>query len=265
VSGRPGNRGDWTGEPRGGSGAGGTVLPADRLAGSMLTFDHLLPLHLADVTFPAEHPLAGQHGPVYGYAIRHPDGLVLVDTGVGWGEADVDAAYQPRRRPLPEVLGAHGLHPQDVALVINTHLHFDHCGSNHLLPQVPIYVQAEEYTAAHSLPHFTILAWVDFPDAQYEQVSGEHELLPGVRLLPTPGHTPGHQSVVLETERGLVVLAGQAIYSVAEYRQVLATGELLAGGSGDREQARRSAQQLIRLEPQRVYFSHDAAWWERPI
>ena len=230
----------------------------------VLTLDHILPLHLADVTFPPQHPLAGQHGPVYGYAIRHPDGLLLVDTGVGWDNDDIDAAYQPRRRPLPEGLAAHGLHQRDVALVVNTHLHFDHCGSNHLFPRVPIYVQADEYAAAHSLPHFTIPAWVDFPEARYEQVGGEHGLLPGVRLLPTPGHTPGHQSIVLETDSGLAVLAGQAIYSVAQYQQVLATGELPAGSSGDQERALQSARRLISLEPLRVYFSHDHARWERP-
>ena len=228
----------------------------------MLTLDRVLPLHLADVTFPPQHPLAGQAGPVYAYAIRHPDGLVLVDTGVGWGNADIDAAYQPERRPLPEALASHGLEQRDVALVINTHLHFDHCGSNHLFAGVPIYVQAEEYAAAHRLPHYTIPDWVDFPDARYEQVDGEREIMPGVRLLPTPGHTPGHQSVVVETETGLAVLVGQAIYSVSEYQQVRLTGELPAGSSRDQESAARSARRLIELEPRRVYFSHDHAQWE---
>jgi len=246
------------------SGGRGTVFLAVRLTGSMLTLDRIIPLHLADVTFPAYHPLAGQDGPVYGYAIRHPDGLLLVDTGVGWDDADIDADYQPRHQSLPEVLIAHGLNRQDVALVVNTHLHFDHCGSNRLFPRVPIYVQADEYTAAHTLAHFTIPTWVDFPDAHYAQVGGEHEILPSVQLLPTPGHTPGHQSIVVETDGGRVVLAGQAIYSVAEYQHVLATGELPAGGSGNRERALSSAKHLIGLEPQYVYFSHDHARWERP-
>jgi glyoxylase-like metal-dependent hydrolase (beta-lactamase superfamily II) len=229
----------------------------------MLTPEDILPLHLADVTFPPPHPLAGTQGPVYAYAIRHPDGVLLVDTGIGWGDAEIDDAYRPERRQLSEALGAHGLTPRDVALVVNTHLHFDHCGSNHLFPRVPIYVQQDEYAAAHTLPHFTILDWVDFPDAHYEQVGGEHQILPGVRLLPTPGHTPGHQSVTIDTVSGLAVLAGQAIYSAAEYRQLVSTGRL-AGGSGDPERALASARRLVSLEPRHVYFSHDSARWDRP-
>ena len=229
----------------------------------MLTLDDILPLHLANVTFPPEHPLAGQHGSVYGYAVRHPDGLLLVDTGVGWGNEDIDEAFQPQRRQLSEALGAHGLDVHDVVLLVNTHLHFDHCGSNHLFPRMPIYVQEDEYAAAHARPHYTILAWVDFPNAHYERVPGEHQILPGVRLLPTAGHTPGHQSVSIETDAGLVVLAGQAIYSAAEYQHILSTGQLPPGGTGDPERALASARRLIDLDPRHVYFSHDDTRWDR--
>ena len=230
----------------------------------MLTLEDILPLHLANVTFPAQHPLAGTQGPVYAYAIRHPDGLLLVDTGVGWGNEEIDDAYQPERRPLGEALSAHGLELQDVVLLVNTHLHFDHCGSNHLFPRVPIYVQQDEYAAAHALPHFTIPSWVDFSDARYEQVPGEQHLLPGVHLLPTPGHTPGHQSVAIETESGLAVLAGQAIYSAAEYQQLVSTGQLASGGSGHAQRALASARRLVGLDPRHVYFSHDRTRWDRP-
>ena len=146
--------------------------------------------------------------------------FVLVDTGLIDTTPEINGDGEEwHPHPLPDELVSR------VALVVNTHLHFDHCGSNHLFPHAPIYVQEAEYTAAHSLPHFTILPWVDFPGARYAPISGEQEILPGVRLLPTAGHTPGHQSVALETERGLVVLAGQAIYSTAEYRHVLAMAQ----------------------------------------
>ena len=228
-----------------------------------LVLEDVIPLHLADVTFPPPHPLAGQSGVVYAYAIRHPAGLVLLDTGVGWGDAELDQAYRPVRRPLDLALAAHGLRLAEVALVINSHLHFDHCGGNRLFPGVPIAVQRAEYEAAHALPHFTIAEWVDFDGASYHQLHGDSELLPGLKVLATPGHTPGHQSVVVDAREGAVLLAGQAVYSAAEYEYVLAHGALPAGGTGDHEAAQASARRLAELRPVRAYYSHDAGRWPR--
>jgi N-acyl homoserine lactone hydrolase len=98
--------------------------------------------------------------------------------------------------------------PRDVACVINTHLHFDHCGGNRLFPGVPIHVQARELADARSLDPYTIREWVDFDGATYVEHEGEVELLPGIRLLPAPGHTDGHQVVVVETDAGTNVLGG---------------------------------------------------------
>src|SRR3977135_3683518 len=65
-----------------------------------MTPDDVVPLHLADVTYPASHPLAGQDGPVLAFAIRHPDGIVLVDTGVGEGNEWIETNYRPRARDV---------------------------------------------------------------------------------------------------------------------------------------------------------------------
>jgi hypothetical protein len=94
--------------------------------------------------------------------------------------------------------------PRDVASVINTHLHFDHCGGNRLFPGVPIHVQARELADARSLDDYTIREWVDFDGATYVEHEGEVELLPGIRLLPAPGHTDGIVAVgAVLTQRGL--------------------------------------------------------------
>jgi N-acyl homoserine lactone hydrolase len=222
----------------------------------------VVPLHLADVSFPPFHPLAGQTGVVYAYAIRHRDGLVLLDTGVGWGNAQLDEAYRPVRRPLEVALAAHGFHRADVVLVVNSHLHFDHCGGNRLFADVPIAVQRAEYQAAHELPHFTIAEWVDFDGATYRQLDGDTELLPGLRVLATPGHTPGHQSVIVDTHEGAVLLAGQAVYCVADYEHLLAQRALPSSGGGDTDPGRASALRLAELHPVRAYFSHDAGSWQ---
>lgn len=229
----------------------------------MLALDRIIPLHLADVTFPEFHPLAGQKGPVFAHLVHHEHGVLLVDTGVGWGNKVLDGYYKPQRLPLAEALEEHNVTPADIALVVNTHLHFDHCGGNSLFPEVPIYVQAAEYEAAHSQPRFTVLEWVDFPGARYVQLDGESQLLPGVDVVPTPGHTPGHQSVVIETSEGAVVLAGQAVYSRTEYDHVRATGTLPPGSYENSDQTMASALLLTGLDARRVFFSHDREAWER--
>src|SRR2546421_12846439 len=148
--------------------------------------------------------------PVLVHTIEHPDGLVLVDTGMIDSRPDLDEEWQPVLRPLAAELLAR------VAVVINTHLHFDHCGGNRLFPGVPIHVQARELADARSLPDYTIREWVDFDGATYVEHVGEVELLPGVRLLPAPGHTDGHQVVVVETNAGPNVLGGDVSVSFRE-------------------------------------------------
>src|SRR5213082_3653838 len=117
--------------------------------------------------------------------------------------------------------------PRDVVCVINTHLHFDHCGGNRLFPGVPIHVQRRELADARTRDDYTIREWVDFPGATYVEHDGEAEILPGVRLVPAPGHTEGHQIVVIETDEGPVVLGGDVGYSFADIGQGDTPGKLL--------------------------------------
>ncbi len=228
----------------------------------MLSIQDIVLLHLADVTFPQEHPRRGQTGVVNAFCVHHSSGLVLIDTGIGRDSEEVDRLYRPVRRRLVDVLDENHLRLLDVIAVINTHLHFDHCGQNALFPSVPIYVQAAEYAAAHQ-PNFTVIEWIDFPAASYRQLTSETEILDGIRVIPTPGHTPGHQSVVVETGEGPVIIAGQAVYSASEYEYLHRTGRLLVDNVPvGRGPHLASARLLVALRPRRVLFSHDAAFWE---
>jgi N-acyl homoserine lactone hydrolase len=143
--------------------------------------------------------------PVFAHTIEHPEGLVLVDTGMTGTHPLVEDDWHPRG--YPERI------PRDVVCVINTHLHFDHCGGNHLFAGVPIHVQARELADALSAGDYTVTEWVDFEGATYVEHDGEAEVLPGIRLLPTPGHTAGHQSVLVE---GVAVIGGDVAYSFRE-------------------------------------------------
>ena len=203
----------------------------------------MIPLHVADVTYPEGHPLAGQDGPVLVFAIRHAQGLVLVDTGIGTGNEWIDEHYDPRGRAVRDALRGAALDPDAVRLVINTHLHWDHSGQNASFPNVPIVVQQAEWDVAWD-EGFTVTEWLDFEGARYQRVSGDAELMPGLRVLSTPGHTPGHQSVSVDTDDGLVLIVGQA----AQDARAFATGE-----------ADASLQRLRALNAARVHFSHDRA------
>jgi N-acyl homoserine lactone hydrolase len=217
----------------------------------------IVPLHLATVTFPGFHPLAGEQGVVRGFVIRHESGPILFDTGVGFGNANIDRWYQPASVRIEAALAGIGLEVTDVRAVVNSHLHFDHSGQNEAIGSCPIYVQAGEL-AAIDQPSFTIVEWVRFPRANYVAINGDHELAAGVRILSTPGHTPGHQSLAVETDDGLVVIAGQAIYSAAEFDHIKVTRALLEGDPPpDPDAYLASALRIVDLEPAAVLFGHD--------
>jgi N-acyl homoserine lactone hydrolase len=163
----------------------------------------------------------GKTWPGFVHTVEHPDGLVLVDTGMIDSTPELDEEWHPTPHPLPADL------VRRVAVVINTHLHFDHCGGNRLFPGLPIHVQARELADARALDDYTIREWVDFPGATYAEHEGEAEILPGVRVVPAPGHTEGHQIVVVETDEGPVVLGGDVGYSFGQIGEADTPGRRL--------------------------------------
>ncbi|GAA0999786.1 N-acyl homoserine lactonase family protein [Subtercola frigoramans] len=185
--------------------------------------------------------LAGEERmPVYVHVIEHPDGRVLVDTGMTELHPAV-ADMDPRLEPLTE----QSIELDSITAVVNTHLHFDHCGGNHLFAGQPVYVQRQELQDARTLNDYTIREWVDAAGVTYIEVEGEFELLPGVRLLPAPGHTRGSQIVVVETEEGPVVIAGDTAVWFGELDEPVTEG-----------------QRLIRsLNPRQVWLAHVAEPW----
>src|SRR5438309_7509553 len=97
-----------------------------RVASVVLSVEDVVPLHLADVTFPDWHPLHGATGSVLAFALRHPTGLLLFETGIGTGNPFIQALYQVDQCAIDAALAAHGHALNDVRLVVNSHLHFDH-------------------------------------------------------------------------------------------------------------------------------------------
>ncbi|MGW1378395.1 MBL fold metallo-hydrolase [Streptomyces sp. NPDC002446] len=202
--------------------------------------------------------------PVLGYLVRHEQGLILFDTGIGSGSPEADAHYRPRRRALPDALAAAGVALADISLVVNCHLHFDHCGGNPQLAGKPIVVQEAELASARQ-GGYTLDELVDFPGATYEELAGEAELLPGVWIIPTPGHTEGHQSLVVRQNDGSVVLAGQAHDLASDFASGhLARHAALAGDAQPLPPYRPWLDRLTEFDPRRVLFAHDCSVWEPP-
>jgi glyoxylase-like metal-dependent hydrolase (beta-lactamase superfamily II) len=211
--------------------------------------------------FAADEPHAGEPGVVIAYAVRHAVGVLLFDTGFGFGNAELDAYYHVESRPIAAAMDDVGIDIADIGTVVNCHLHVDHAGQNGALAGVPTYVQAAEWEIAHTTEH-TILDWIDVPGADYRIIDGDHELFAGIRIVATPGHTVGHQSLVIEAADGTNVLAGQAVYSVGEWigRPGAREGRTRAW---DRDAYDRSVERLRALDPARVWFGHDRESWSR--
>ena len=199
--------------------------------------------------------------PVLGYAVVHPRGVLLFDTGMG-EHPDVDSHYRPRRVSLAAAFASAGLARSDVKLIVNCHLHFDHCGGNPLLPGRPIIVQQRELAAARG-DDYTLPESIGAPGLAYDEITGEAEPLPGVLILPTPGHTDGHQSLVVRQPNGtVVVLAGQSHDTASAYSaDVLAVRAAEDGHAQPLPLAPDWVARLRDLDPARVYFAHDHAVW----
>jgi N-acyl homoserine lactone hydrolase len=199
--------------------------------------------------------------PCLGYLVDHPAGLLLVDTGMG-RHPYVEEHYRPRRRTLDAALAAAGTRVDDIRYLVNCHLHFDHCGANPALPGRPIFTQRVELDTATSTDGYTVPELVDAPGLTYERLDGEAEILPGVLVVPTPGHTPGHQSLVVRRPDGTVVVAGQSHDTATAY-----SADALAWRAGRDGHTPVPAypawiDRLHELDPARVVFAHDNAVWE---
>ncbi|MGH3496131.1 MAG: MBL fold metallo-hydrolase [Nocardioidaceae bacterium] len=213
---------------------------------------------------PAEETGSGQARveAVYGYLVRNDRGLVLLDIGLGESDPETEAWYRPRRVALQDALGTCGISLDEVAMVVNCHLHFDHCGGNPLVAGKPVMCQRQELETARA-GGYTMEHLVDHPGASYELLDGEAEILPGVHVIPTPGHVDGHQSLVVECEDESVVLAGQSHDTASAWSaDALAASASTLGHVDPLPVAPAWMDRLLAFDPKRVLFAHDAAVWE---
>lgn len=215
-------------------------------------------LHLGQVSLPDTHPrVADRICEIYSYVIDHPDGIVVVDTGPRSGHPIIDQLYAPEVSSIVEALNGAGFDERNVTAVVNTHLHFDHCGQNHLLDHAPVWITEAELRVSVT-EFYTVPEWAAIESGRLRLAGDGEAIADGVKVIHTPGHTPGHLSVATETSQGLEIIVGQACYTCAEF---------IAGTSmlddmhdpGWHQIGLDSLARLRSLDPNRAHFSHDAA------
>jgi len=208
-------------------------------------------LHLAKLSPP---PGDGGQWPVHGFVITHPSGAVLVDTGVG-GPEDLLNDWRVVNVSAADALAELDMSPADISLVINTHLHFDHCGQNAVFKHAPFYVQRAELDRARR-ESSGMSGWFDFMGARFELLDGDTQILPGLSVIATPGHTVGHQCVVVQTGDGSPdLLIGDAAYTPRQYSGPL-DQTLPPGQAADRPSWETSIERVHSMTPARVHFCH---------
>ena len=176
--------------------------------------------------FPAEAPGTRFVAPVSSYLVVHPKGKLVFDTGISCDAlADpagrlgkrVASLFAIRSRAGEDVvsqLATLGIRPDGIRYVVNSHFHFDHCGCNASFPRAEFLVQRAELAIARAEGNrYNAKDW-DHP-LEYREVDGEHDVFGdgSVLLLPTPGHTAGHQSLWIRAGERQFVLAADACYT----------------------------------------------------
>ena len=205
-------------------------------------------LHLADLE------VAGSIWPVHGFVVTHQAGALLVDTGVGgWDELLSD--WRVVNRSVADALADIEMSPADIDLVINTHLHFDHCGQNAVFAHAPYYVQRTEVERA-KVESRELFDWFGFMNARFELLDGDADVLPGLSVIATPGHTVGHQCVVVRPAgRGPDLMIGDAAYTPRQYLSP-AAANLPPGQASDLASWQDSVRRIRALALARVHFCH---------
>lgn len=230
------------------------------------------------LTIPRAFMLQGEEGlitvPVPSYLIVHPKGRVLFDTGLHLATLEDPVAH------VGEMLARyHGFHfhsgeevgarlaamqlgPEGVDIVINSHLHFDHCGGNSQLPNADILIQRRELEHARAVESANGYLLGDWDTGQrLRTVDGEHDVFGdgAVVCIPTYGHTPGHQSLRVRTELGgEFVLCGDACYLRDSLEKLYTPGVI-----ADREAALAVFHRLREMQARgaTIMYGHDPDFW----
>lgn len=207
--------------------------------------------------------------PVYSIFVDHPQGKVLIDTGFDrqWVERVLpfEKPLQTEDQTIVAQLARIGVLPEDVDIVVNSHLHFDHCSGNRYFPGARFIMTKEELRHAFVPDPWERLGYdrnlVDMQGAKFTLLEplgeAEYTVLPGITLFETPGHSKGHLSVIVQpTNDTPMIFPIDVAYTAHNLYD-----RALMGLHSDPEDLLRSMQKVeeyARRLGGKIFFSHDA-------
>ena len=167
--------------------------------------------------------------PIWAAAVEGDSFRMVVDTGIAnekWVSENICPCIREADETMEGALEKIGWEAGKVQVVVNTHLHYDHCGNNRLFKNADFYAQRAEWEASKCpLPHQAVFYAGELFDVRAADgtrlhlIEGEYALADGIILIPTPGHSAGHQSVLVNTEEGVVCISGDAANVVENVSQ----------------------------------------------
>ena len=165
--------------------------------------------------------------PIIAWYVFNDERHIMVDTGC----SDLDKTlpfHLPMKQEIPfrELLEREGIEPEKIDTIIQTHLHWDHCYNNRLFPNAEVIVQRREleYSVAPFPIHYTAyespqLGLIPpYMGSRIRTVDGDRRLMDGIEVIFTPGHSPGSQSVIVDTAAGRFILVGDTVPTYANWR-----------------------------------------------
>lgn len=201
--------------------------------------------------------------PIWVYLIETTDGPVLIDTGMPsscvseplglFGGESTIVPQMTAEDTILNILERNGYQKEDLAYIISSHLHFDHAGGNEYFPHTEIVLQSEEYKAAMASADY--LDVCKRPQLNYKQITGDVEYSPGIHLISTPGHSPGHQSVLVNTPKtGNILLTIDAAYTRDNYEKSV---PFAVQSQKDADASIQKLKSIAEDEEAHVFFGHD--------
>ncbi len=209
--------------------------------------------------------------PVPAYLIEHPKGKVLFDTGLGERYRKTPETMMPENKfglqtladmEIAARLRGADIDPASINWIVNSHLHADHCGGNPQIPNATIIVQRREFEAAEETDNPALYHASEYdPGHPVKKIDGEYDLFGDgtIRIIPTYGHTPGHQSVIVTLPKGEVLLAADCCYTEANLQR-----RAMPQFSWDIGEGLKTLDRLKDMEAKgvRILFGHDARQWK---
>ena len=198
--------------------------------------------------------------PVYVFYLEGGDKKILIDTGLEQfmvpPQMEEDLGFGPKE--FEEALSEINVDPEEIDVIIHTHLHNDHCENDYKCPKAKIYVQKAEYEFfknPHPIDHRYYPDVLDDAE-EIVQVEGDADIMDGIRVILTPGHTPGGQSIVVNTRAGKALITGFC----CNEKNFPAPGKFIPSGvHTDAIQAYESAKRVVEEAPDILIPLHDSS------